>query len=486
MCSAKVTEASFMTIFLSALPVLSTILAMGLGARSFHAALLGVGSAVLAIVLVFPVPVEAIVPAALRWLPIMVEVLLIVAGGLLLSEVLHQAGGQAALASWIRGRSAHSVSTILLVVHGVTPFAESLTGFGIGVTIGIPLLAHFGLSPGKVAVVGLLGLCAVPWGSMGPGTLIAASMSGVTFHDLGVASAIINIVPFVVTGVVAAWIASPVEQRASAVLQGALSGVALTIAVAAMNMVFGTAPAGALGALIVAALHLMRAGRDGNAAALPGIGRKALSSYAVLLGGVLVAGWAVRLAGLSENWRYVASPALWLFVAAAWFDRGIPERQATLRAWKAWGQVAPLTSLFIALGILMAMSGMATFLAQALSSIGLAYLPIAPFVGAVGGFVTGSNTGANAMFATTQAEIARSLGVDLLWFMAVHNVAAAFLLMASPGKVEMAIQLTGGGAAEQRRWIQATVLWVALAVVGILALVNTLVIGGYAANLPLR
>lgn len=54
-------------------------------------------------------------------------------------------------------------------------------------TIGIPLLAHFGLSPRKVAVVGLLGLCAVPWGSMGPGTLIAASMSGFSFHDLGVA-----------------------------------------------------------------------------------------------------------------------------------------------------------------------------------------------------------------------------------------------------------------------------------------------------------
>ena len=92
--------------------------------------------------------------------------------------------------------------------------------------------------------------------------------------------------------------------------------------------------------------------------------------------------------------------------------------------------------------------------------------------------MTGSNTGANAMFATTQAEIARSLGVDLLWFMAVHNVAAAFLLMATPGKVEMVIQLTRGGAAEQRRWVQAAVLWVALAVVGILAIVNTLVISG--------
>lgn len=86
-------------------------------------------------------------------------------------------------------------------------------------------------------------------------------------------------------------------------MQGALSGVALTIAVTGMNMVVGTAPAGALGALIVAALHLLRAGRNQNAAALEPVGRKALSSYVLLLGGVLVAGWGVRWAGLPENWK---------------------------------------------------------------------------------------------------------------------------------------------------------------------------------------
>ena len=466
-----------MTVFLGALPVLLTILAMAFGARSLYAALLGVGAAVLAIVLAFPVPMEAIGPAVLSWLPILLEVLLIVGGGLLLSEVLRQAGGQAALTGWVRSRSGHGVSAILLVVHGVTPFAESLTGFGIGVTIGIPLLAHFGLSPCRVAVIGLLGLCAVPWGSMGPGTLIAASMSGVSFYDLGLSSAVVSAAPFVVTGIVAAWLASPVEQRVSAVVQGALSGIGLTIAVVVMNKVFGTAPAGALGSLIMAVFHLLRTGRNKNTIALPDIGRRALASYMVLLGGVLVVGGVVRLLGLSDNWRYVASPALWLFIAAVWFARGTPQRQLRLQVWKAWRQVASITALFIVLGILMAVSGMAAFLAQTLASMGQAYLPMAPFVGAVGGFVTGSNTGANAMFATTQAEIARALGVDLLWFMAVHNVAAAFLLMASPGKVEMAIQLTGDGAVGQRRWIQITVLWVALIVVGMLALVNMLVLG---------
>lgn len=471
-----------MTVFLSALPVLSTILALALGARSLHAALLGVGAALLVAVLAFPIPTESIGPAALRWFPILAEVLLIVAGGLLLSEVLRQAGGQAALAGWIRGRASHSVSTILLIVHGVTPFAESLTGFGIGVTIGIPLLAHFGLPARKVVVVGLLGLCAVPWGSMGPGTLIAATMSDVPFHALGVASAVISIVPFVITGVVAAWLASPAEERTAAVLQGALSGILFTISVTVMNMMFGTAPAGALGALMMIMLHLLQGGRDKNAPALTSTGRKALWSYAVLLGGVLIAGWIVRFAGLSENWRYVASPALWLFVAAAWFAGGLPGKQTMLQAWKSWMQVAPVTGLFIVLGVLMAVSGMAAYLAETLAVTGTAYMAAAPVVGAIGGFITGSNSGANAMFATTQAEIARSLGVDVLAFMAVHNVAAAFLLMASPGKVEMAVQLAGADAGEHRRWIQMKVLWVAFIVVAILAFANASGLSEYAIN----
>lgn len=475
-----------MPVFLSALPVLSTILSLILGVRSLHAACIGMASAVLAVLLAFPIPVQSMLPAIVSWTPIVAEVLLIVAGGLLLSEVLRRMGAQAALADWIRGRAGHGTNSVLLVVHGITPFAESLTGFGVGVTIGIPLLAHFGLPPRKVALVGLLGLCAVPWGSMGPGTLIAATMSSVSFHDLGVASAVVNFIPFVVTGVVAAWLASPPGQRAGAALRGVLSGSILTVAVLAMNILFGTAPAGALGALTVAALHLLRGGRDKSAPALEGVGRRALWSYVVLLGGVLAAGWGVRFAELPENWRYVASPALWLFVATAWFTRGLPERPAIVHAWRAWTQVAPVTGLFIVLGILMAVSGMAAFLAKALAATGTAYLVAAPFVGAVGGFVTGSNSGANAMFATTQAEIARSLGVDVLGFMAVHNVAAAFLLMASPSKVELAIHLVEGDAAGHRRWIQAVVLWVAFVVVGALALINASGFGGRAISLVFR
>ena len=460
-----------MHVFLSTLPILSTIVTLSVGVRPLHAALLGTLCAVVVIILAFPIPADSVVPIVIRWTPILIEVLMIVGGGLLLAAVLHEAGAQAEIAKWINSRAHQGGGAVLLVVHGITPFAESLTGFGIGVTIGIPLLAHFGLSARKVVVIGLLGLCAVPWGSMGPGTLIAATMSDLPFHDLGVASAMLSAVPFIVTGIVAAWLASPPEKHASAVLYGALSGIVLTVSVTATNMLFGTAPAGALGALAMIVLHLVR-DRGERKTPLASIGRKGLGSYAVLLGGVLAASAINRFAGLHENLRYIASPALWLFISALWFSRGRFRAQPLQKAWASWLQVAPVTGLFIVLGILMAASGMATYLARTLAGTGTAYLVAAPFIGAIGGFVTGSNSGANAMFATAQAEIARSLGVDVLWFMAVHNVAAAFLLMASPGKIEMAIQLSPADAANHRRWCQMTILLVALMVVSILAVIN--------------
>ncbi|WP_332577526.1 L-lactate permease [Comamonas sp.] len=456
---------------LSALPVVSVIAALLAGWRSLYASLVGVAAALLAIAMAFAQPASTWVAAAIHWSPVLLEVVLIVGGGLLLSEVLRQSGAQKALADWLLLRAGSGTGAVLLVVHGITPFAESVTGFGVGVTIGIPLLAHFGLPARKVALIGLLGLCAVPWGSMGPGTLVAATMADLPFKDLGQASALVSMIPFAITGMVAAGLASAPGQPGLALLQGLLSGLLLTAAVALMNAVAGTAPAGALGALVVVGFHLLRMRRPQQAQPLHPLGRRALAAYVLLLGGVLVAGVLVRVLGLPGLWHGLASPGLWLLLAAGFFARGLPERESLQRVWRSWAQVAPVTALFITLGVLMAVSGMAAQLAHALAQSGPLYLLAAPFVGALGGFVTGSNTGANAMFAATQAEIARALNAPLLPFMAVHNVSASLLLMASPGKVEMAVQLVPEGTA-QRRWVQQSVLAVDLVAVALMGLLN--------------
>lgn len=429
-------------VFLALIPVLVPVVMIAARRPSLQAAACGVIAAVVLSLWRFPTSGDRWAAAGTEWAPVLVEVLVIIGGGLALSEANRASGRQARLASWLEGVLGTGVSAALAVVHGVTPFAESVTGFGIGVTVAIPLLLHLGFDSRRAATIGLLGLCAVPWGSMGPGTLIAATLSGTGFHELGVASAVASGPVFLVVGLVAGWMSSAPGSRVPALAGAAISACVLWVSVGAANLVLGTAPAGAVGALITLAVHVafhrVRGGRLGPVRSLA----EPLAGYAVLLGGVLVATLLVTLTGSgSSGWRYLASPAVWLFLAVAvTTPRSLLRAVASTTARK-WMVAGPVTGLFVVLGVTMAVSGMSATLAHGVASIGSGYASALPFVAALGGYLTGSNSAANAMFAAPQAQIITALGLAHLPAMAIHNVASSLLLMASPAKVELAAQL---------------------------------------------
>lgn len=429
---------------LAFLPVLVPMVMIALRRPSIHAASVGVACALVVSALWFPVRLGEIPGMALSWAPLLLEVLLIVAGGLLLSEANRITGRQALLSEWLERSVGAGVGAALIVVHGVTPFAESLTGFGIGITVAVPLLVRLGFGSRQAVALGLLGLCAVPWGSMGPGTLIAAELSGIGFRDLGIASALANGPVFLAVGVAAALIASGKHERRGALLSALGSGLVLWLAVTASNFVFGTATAGAIGSLLTVLVHLAFHKWKGQKVSMDSVHSRGLTGYVVLLGGVILASLLLAILGKTDGAaRFAASPALWLFVAAGFIVSRRHAREVTVNGLKKWVHVGPVTGLFVVLGVVMAESGMATAIADAVSSIGPAYALALPFVAGAGGYLTGSNSAANAMFAAPHAQIASSLGTSLVPTMAVHNVSSSMFMMASPGKVELAAQLSG-------------------------------------------
>jgi lactate permease len=255
------------------------------------------------------------------------------------------------------------------------------------------------------------------------------------------------------------------------------------------NLLIGTPPAGALGALAALLLHLLVGALRGRRAGLPREVRRAAMPYLLLIGGVVAAMLVVRATGQFETaWRALASPAVWLVVATvatATVTTGIGAtdigatgtvaaagaRSRLLRAMlpdvaARWWRVGPATALFLVFGVVMAVSGMSQTLALALAGLGGAYLVAVPAIGALGGFMTGSNSGANAMFAAPQAQAVTAIGADLLPAMAVHNVAAALFMMASPARVELAVQLTSDRP--RAAVVQRTVLVVDLAILAVL------------------
>jgi lactate permease len=424
------------------LPVVVTVGAIVARRSTLVSAILGLGAALVVAALAFPTDAARWQQAAGQWVPVLLEVMVIIFGGLLLAQAMTATGRQDRIARWVGAALGTGPGAALAVVHGVAPFAEAVTGFGIGVTLAIPLLIGCGFSSRTAAAVGLLGLCAVPWGSMGPGVLIAAHLGGLGYQQLGVATAVANGPVFLVVGVVVALLTAAPGGRARAVLAALGSGAVLWGAVLVTNLLIGTAVAGALGALITFAVHLLvhrlrGAQLRGDAALL-----RAVVPYAVLLGGVLVMTAALGALGLDgTGWHLLASPALWL-VLAVLVTTPAAHRGPTLAAAAGrWLQVGPANGLLMLLGIVMATSGMAGALAAAASHLGSAYALVVAPVGALGGYLTGSNSSANAMFAAPQAQVAQLVGIPTLWAVAVQNSSAGIFLMPSPAKIELAAQL---------------------------------------------
>jgi lactate permease len=125
-----------------------------------------------------------------------------------------------------------------------------------------------------------------------------------------------------------------------------------------------------------------------------------------------------------------------------------------------WWPVAVTTLVFLSLGALITSGRMADTLAQ--SAVGLhgGFGAVVPWLAGLGGFLTGSNTGANAMLAGAQAAVARHLGLDVLGVLAVQNVAASVATAVSPARISLVTGLLDG---ERRPRIRPVVCAVAAA-----------------------
>lgn len=441
---------------LASLPLVVVSVLLAVRVSALRAALAGILIALGLVATAFRDRTDDLLPGLVSWLPTAVEVVVIIGGGIALARVMILSGAQDVLARWLGRMTGGAVTTALLVVHGVTPFAESVTGFGVGVLVGVPLLAAAGFSPHRAAVLGLLGLCAVPWGALGPGNIVAARLIGSTPEAVGLATAWPNVVVTVGVGV-AAVLMIPPGRTVRAVVAAVASGLVLATGILLSSLFIGMAPSGALGGLLAVAVHLAWRRLHGAPVTLPREVCRALAPYAVLLVGILASTLAVTRLDLTGPWSAVSSPALWLVLtcvfAVGWLGLDAGTTRPLLgEVTHLWRQTALPTAAFLGLGVLMVLGGLTVPIGDAIEASGPVALVVGPAVGAFGGFVTGSGAGSNSMFAAAQAAVAEGIGVSQLAFVGVQNAAAGMLTMASPARVLLAVRCapTTGVAPQDR------------------------------------
>ena len=174
--------------------------------------------------------------------------------------------------------------------------------------------------------------------------------------------------------------------------------------------------------------------------------------------------------------------ALLAYVSLAFFvcllaDRPLYARRAAAASCSGRSAAPCPSSIGIAsmvgFAVVMDNSGMTYVLAQGLGqAAGPLYPLVAPFIGLLGAFMTGSNTNSNVVFAPLQQQAAALLGISALVILGAQTTGGALGSMLAPAKIIVGCS-TAGLAGQEGEVLKKTLPpgLIIAGVVGILALI---------------
>jgi len=398
--------------------------------------------------------------------------------GLMFLQTTQRRGAAAALQEWMQAIPAPAPVKAAILVVGLAPFVESLTGFGVCLVVVVPATLAF-LPRDTALKTALISVNVMPWGTLGLATLVGAGIAGVPADVLGLTTAFTSAPVFVAAAVVATGLAS--GWNLGWQLLGAVLGVAFVMFLVAANAILGPAIAGVTaggGTMGVSVCALRLAG-----CRLPRLPNGAWP-FAVL---IILAGLhrlflqavptanAFEIGGGGVTWEPLTSPGMALLTAMLLTARyGSFGADIAAGGHRAIKPVAALT-LFLLLAQIMNHAGLIQKLARLGHGLSGGFdLALTAAVGTVSGYVTGSNVAGNALLMGSAQAFGVDAGAGTL-FAAVQNSAAGHAVLASGPIVAMLVGLAHATAPEQTRvlrfglWmvaLNAVLIWLAGSVAG--------------------
>lgn len=449
-------------------------------------------------------------------------VLYIIWMALALYQVVKEAGALEAIGAGMSRLTADRAMQLLVLAWVFASFLQGVTGFGVPVAVVAPMLVGLGF-PALTAVVatGVAHGWAVTFGSLASSFYAMIAVTGIDGHVLAPWSAAMLGLAALPCGMAVAVIhrgraglrhALP----AILVLAGVMGGTQLALASLGMWSLasFGGGIAGLAAVTLVTRVKRYR-GTDAERGAAaqaavhaPAMSMlEAMSAYLVLLVIVL----AVRLVGPVRDLvqTFALQPRLpETSTALGWVNPATAERPlyllghagaqilfACVVAWLIFrlrgryapgsarriagntlrGSVKPTVGILFMVGMAMFMvdSGMTYVLAVGVSrALGPVYPLAAPFIGALGAFMTGSNTNSNVLFAPLQQGTATMLGLSVPLTLAAQNLGGAIGSVFAPAKVIVGCSTVGLGGAEGE--VLRRILLYGIAIVALGGLVTAL------------
>lgn len=352
----------------------------------------------------------------------------------------------------------------------LAPFAESVTGFGVGYVIALAALRAQGIGGLPALLLGLFSQSLVPWGALAAGTTVGAALAAMPAAELGFRTAIVQ-APIHLLYLPLYWRfarAAGVAVPAAGKRQDLAWTLGLIVLIALANRIADPEIAGAAPCALLLALRFWldeRPDRHRLAQTL-----RTVAPYVVLVGALcatrLISPLKAALMSIAPltplpdlpTFAPLYAPGTWVIgvgVGVALAAGASLARLSLETARSAWRACA-ITVVFLLMARWYQSTGLADAAADLLRAQGdaLAVLGVPPLA-ALGGFLTGSAAAASAMLMPMELALARALGMDAGWVAAVQTAVSANLSMLSPMRVSMGTAILGMAAAERELYRRA-------------------------------
>lgn len=431
--------------------------------------------------------------AQVRGLFFSLTVLYIIWPALLFYRVTDEAGSIAAIGLGLPRLTSDRALQALLLGWAFSAFLQGVGGFGVPVAILAPLLVGLGFPAVPAVVIPSIGHSwAVTFGSLGSSFYALMAATGRPGEELGPPSALLLGLACFLCGAGVLWAAGGPRALRHGWLPLLLIGTAMAgtqyLVIWARMWAIGGMCAGLVG-IGVGVLWARCFTPSGTPDSDPPAGMSiwtALAPHAVLIGIVLVAqlvpqvesflGQTVLRVAVPEvvtarGWRTPAGfttaipvfghagalliyASLITFILCTYQGRYPPGvlrrigRDVIRRALPASLGIATM----VGMSVTMEHAGMTYYLAEGVSRVmGPLFLLASPFIGAMGAFITGSNTNSNVIFGAFQQQVAALVGQNPVLALAAQTTGGAIGGMFAPAKVIVGCATVGAGEGQTMR-----------------------------------
>ena len=385
----------------------------------------------------------------------------VIVPGLAFVIFIERLGVNQAFSQWVCSLGLGRGDQLVFIVLGLAPLLEAMTGFGVSLIATVPLLLS--LFERRVALrIALTGMAIMPWGTLGLASVIGASLAHLDAPALASTSALTSAPVFLALSAMALYLAGVRESREWRSL-----GVFWLLFVGVLYSAsrwLGPEVAGVAAGLVtsVAVLSAGLRRRDGERVAVQWP-RQAWPYLAlIVLIVALKTVWAITawqdhwvVQGAQVSWKPLASPgvALILVLIGLWFHTRNVQRQPGSDVSLPVALVArakrPLLTIFffLAMSQMMVKAGFLAGLMQLLAGLSpTAATSLVAMLGALSGYMTGSNVGGNAIFMPAIALLPEG---SRLLLAAVQNSAAGHASLGSLSIVMLILGLAKTQAQEE-------------------------------------